>query len=244
MPRKTWRAPGACAIALVLPLALRGASAPVSKEVLTVDGREHAYFLFVPKIAPTPSGPPMLLLLHGSGHDGRSLLDPWKRMAAREGIVLVAPNALDPTRWQAPADGPEPLLAIAQAVGQKYHVDSHRIYLFGHSAGAVFALLMPIAKPEYFAAIAVHAGALLHGAETMLQEVSRKTPIQVQVGTEDRLFPLPEVRRTRDVFVAAGFPFELKEIPRHDHNYYVMADRVNRDAWAFLKDKALAGEAR
>ena len=58
----------------------------------------------------------MLVLLHGSGHDGRSLLDPWKKLATREGLVLVAPNAQNSAAWQSPADGPKALIAIAEAV--------------------------------------------------------------------------------------------------------------------------------
>jgi hypothetical protein len=31
--------------------------------------------------------PPALLLLHGSGHHGMSLIDPWKDLAAKDGIT-------------------------------------------------------------------------------------------------------------------------------------------------------------
>jgi len=62
----------------------------------------------------------------------------------------------------------------------------------------------------------------------------------MQVGTEDALFPLEEVRHTHDVFQAAGFEFELKEIAGHDHDYYGISDQVNRSAWEFLKSKRLA----
>jgi poly(3-hydroxybutyrate) depolymerase len=151
----------------------------------------------------------------------------------------VAPNSMVPAEWQAPLDGPEPLIAIADTVRQKYSVDPKRVYLFGHSAGAGFSLLLALAKQDYFAAIAAHAGALDAKAEPLVLQVTRKTPIQMQVGTRDPLFPLVVVRRTRDVFVAAGFVFDLKEIPQHDHNYYGISDRVNGDAWNFLKDKKL-----
>ena len=61
----------------------------------------------------------------------------------------------------------------------------------------------------------------------------------MQVGTEDPVFPLENVRHSRDVFMAAGFEFELKEIAGHDHNYYGISDQVNGTAWEFLKSKKL-----
>jgi len=226
-------------LSLLLPLLLPGASGVVHKEILKIDGREHVYFVFVPSAAPGPSGAPLLMLLHGSGHDGMSQIDPWKELAAKEGIILVAPNSMVPAKWQAPLDGPEPLIAIADTVRQKYPVDPKRVYLFGHSAGASFSLLLALGRQDYFAAIAVHAGALDARAEPLVSQVTRKTPIQIQVGTRDTFFPLADVRHTRDVFVAAGFAFDLKEIPQHDHNYYGISGQVNRAAWDFLKDKRL-----
>lgn len=234
----------AVVVALLLPHGLCGAEGKVTRESLKVDGHQHTYYVFVPPGGPPTAGFPMLLLLHGSGHDGRSLLDPWKGLAAREGIVLVAPNSIDPSTWAAPLDGPEPLVAIADAVREKNHVDPARVYLFGHSGGAAFALLMAIAKPDSFAAIAVHAAVLHPRAEPLLTQVTRKTPIQLQVGTVDPYFPLPAVHHTRDLFLAAGFPFELIEIPGHDHDYYGMSEKVDRDAWAFLKDKSLPPEPK
>jgi predicted esterase len=47
----------------------------------------------------------VILLLHGSGHDGKSLIDPWLPLAKSEGIVLVAPSASDPQAWRIPQEG-------------------------------------------------------------------------------------------------------------------------------------------
>ena len=59
---------------LLMALALSGANDALTKESLQTGGRQHGYFLFVP--ASASAGSPMLVLLHGSGHDGRSLIDP------------------------------------------------------------------------------------------------------------------------------------------------------------------------
>ena len=232
-------------VALVLLLPLSPVAAPkVARESLEIAGQKHEYFVFVPKIVADGPGAPVLVLLHGSGRDGLSQIDPWKDTASREGIILVAPNAVNPRGWEIPSDGPEPLIAIAEAVRTKYQADSNRVYLFGHSAGAVFSLYMACVKPNYFAAIAAHAGDVPADAGKKVADAARaaerKTPIFVQVGTDDPYFPVADVRRTQALFVEAGFLFDVKVIPHHDHNYYVISDKVNREAWSFLKDKALA----
>ena len=222
--------------------AMFAASGTVRKEALEIVGTKHDYFVFAPN-ANGNNPAPIIVLLHGSGRDGRSLLDPWRKLAEREGLILVAPNAINPEVWQTVLDGPEPLISIIENVEKQYAVDSTRVYLFGHSGGAVFALLMLLWEPRYFAAISVHAGAFPQWsepeAEQAAQAAKRKTPIHIQVGTEDPLFPLQAVRCTRDLLVAAGFPVDLREIPHHDHNYYLMSGRINEQAWSFLSTKRL-----
>jgi predicted esterase len=238
-----WRA-----LACALPLSLLAATGSVTKESITFDGTQHEYFVFVNDKTAGGGPPPMLMLLHGSGHDGRSLVDPWKKLAAQEGIILVGPSSQNPALWQSPLDGPKALVAIADAVKEKYGADPNRIYLFGHSAGAVFALYMSVWEPRYFAAIAIHAGSTTANDEselrTALPALTRKTPIQIQVGTRDPFFPLPLVRAARDLFSAAGFTIELREIPGHDHNYYVVSDRINREAWTFLRERRLGVDSK
>ena len=71
------------------------AEAKVQKLTFGSGGVTRSYFLFIPEKA--AAGPaPLLLLLHGSGHDGKSLIDPWLSLAKSEGIILVAPDASRP----------------------------------------------------------------------------------------------------------------------------------------------------
>jgi len=233
------------AVILAILLAASVVGAPdVSQERIEIGGQKHNYYVYAPKAVQDRSRAPMLVLLHGAGRDGLSLIDPWKDLAAQEGIILVAPNAANGRMWQLKVDGPEPLTAMSDAVRRKYRADANRVYLFGHSAGAAFSLYMAFQAPDVFAAIAVHAGDVQPTAEKdivgPLKAVVRKTPILVQVGSDDPYFPPAAVRRTQALFQAAAFPFEVKEIPHHDHDYYAISADVNRDAWAFLKDKTLS----
>ena len=55
-----------------------------------------------------------------------------------------------------------------------------------------------------------------------------------QVGANDQFFPFATVRATRDELKKRGFPIELTEIAKHDHWYYDLAPKINRNAWDFL----------
>jgi poly(3-hydroxybutyrate) depolymerase len=223
-------------------LAVPVAAQKVSKETFESNGKKRTYYLMVPPAA-TPDHPaPLLLLLHGSGRNGQSLMDKWKDLGAKEGIVVVAPDALAPEAWRAPDDGPDFLHDVASNVIAKYPIDQRRIYVFGHSGGAVFALYMGLLESEYFAAVAVHAGALRGTQEPAIEHAARKIPFHIAVGTVDPNFPLAAVRATRDQLVKNGFTVELIEMKGHDHWYYDLAPKINEAAWAFLKDKRLAAD--
>lgn len=60
----------------------------VSKESVISNKKKRTYYAFVPANIKAPA--PLIVLLHGSGHDGMSLLEPWKDLAGREGFIVVS----------------------------------------------------------------------------------------------------------------------------------------------------------
>jgi poly(3-hydroxybutyrate) depolymerase len=220
-----------------IAISLLAAASPV--ETITSGGRQRTYHLYVPPAAGADPLP-LVVLLHGSGRHGDSLIDPWKSLAKSEKVVLVAPDSLNPAGWTTPDDGPDFVYDVVEAVKKSRRIDGRAVYLFGHSAGAVFGLSMGLLESRYFAAVAVHAGAFRDRGEFVyVAQAKRKIPFAVWVGTEDRFFPVASVRATRDAFAAEGLPFELTEIRGHDHNYYARAGDINKQAWAFLKTRVL-----
>jgi len=237
----------ATVILLVLPLTgpAEATSEKILTDSLTFNGARRNYYLFVPQKAGVTAPAPLIVLLHGSGRNGLSLVEKWKDIASQEGIVLVGPDSADSAQWASPVDGPDFLHELVEMLKSKYLINPRRVYLFGHSAGASFALQMSLLESEYFAATAVHAGALTQEvASFLIQRAKRKIPIAIQVGTEDQFFPLKSVRHTRDELTRQGFSVELTEIPRHDHWYYDLAPKINRSAWEFLKKTELAEDPR
>jgi len=207
-------------------------------ETLTSGGRTRTYWLYVPE-AKDPAPRPLLVLLHGSGRTGETLVRPWKDLADREGIVLAGPDSLDSVHWVTPTDGPAFLRDVVDAVAARTAVDPRRVYLFGHSAGGCMALEMGSFESNFFAAVAVHAAAIPTEDFATFDWAARKTPYAFWIGTKDQFFSLPWVRANRDALIQRGFSVEFTEMPGHDHNYYGVSKDVNREVWKFLKEQRL-----
>lgn len=216
----------------------------IRKETIESQGKSRTYYLFAPDKATAESPAPVLLVLHGSNRNGLSLVEKWKDLASKENIFLVGPDAKNSSGWSAPEDGPDFLHELISDLKSKHPIDPRRVYLFGHSAGARFALYMSLFESEYFAATAVHAGALPSDADSTIELAKRKIPIYIAVGTNDAFFPLPAVRATRDLLNQNGFDVQLVEMKGHDHWYYDLAPKINAEAWNFLKTHKLAEDPR
>ena len=216
----------------------------ITKNEVISGGKKRTYYLFIPKSLKKETPAPLLLLFHGSGRDGRILIEHWQRLAEQEGIILAGPNARDSAGWFIPEDGPQFIYDLVEKLKSEQPIDSRRVYLFGHSAGAGFGLFMSAMESNYFAATAVSAGAIRRDDYSMLDHAERKTPIALFIGTHDPLFSLTEVRATRDAFKDRGFTIELTEISFHDHNYYSKSTEINEKSWNFLKRHRLEDEQK
>ena len=214
----------------------------VRKDTFESAGKKRTYYLMVPDQAKPDHPAPLLVLLHGSGHNGLSLVDKWKDLASKEGVIIAGPDSNNPESWRTPIDGPDFLRDLVTELESKYPIDKHRVYLFGHSGGAVFALYMGLYESEYFAAVAIHAGAMQTKDVSLVERATRKIPIYMVVGTADPFFPLTDVRGTRDMLNKNGFDAHLTEMPGHDHNYYDPAPKINAGVWSFLKEQKLAAD--
>jgi poly(3-hydroxybutyrate) depolymerase len=237
------RSPAWVCFALLLLAAPSRADEKVTKESLESGGGKRTYYLFAP--ASAKASAPLVVLLHGSGQNGLSMLESWKELAGREGLVLAAPDSSDPKGWRIPADGPEFIHDLVETLKRRHPVDPRRVYLFGHSAGAVFALGLSMMESEYFAAAAVHAGAWRRPSDSnVIRYATRKTPLAIFVGDEDEFFPLDAVRATESALKGGGFEVEVKILNGRTHSYAEVAPDVNRAAWRFLKRHALTGEPK
>jgi len=226
---------------LLLPFTAE-AKDEITKELITSQGKTRAYYLYVPSTIKPATPAPLIVMLHGSGRIGISLVEKWRDLAKKEGIIIAGPDSTDTRSWGSPQDGPDFLHDLVEELKSKYSINPRRVYLFGHSAGGIFSLEMSLMESQYFAATAVHAGALRPDDFGLIDLAKRKIPIYIQVGDSDQYFSLKVVRATRDALNAKGFATELTEIPGHDHNYYDTASKTNSSAWEFLKKCVLESD--
>ncbi len=201
------------------------------------DGKKYRYELFSPGKKTDHDPLPAILLLHGAGDDPGNFLDAWKHFAAKNHIVLVAPE-LPREKWFE-AVAPKMFLCVMDDARQFASIDSHRSYVFGHSMGGYLAYDAAMFDSEYFAAVAVHAMFIEDQYQGILANAKRKTPIVIFSGDHDELVPIENVRRTRDLLIKAGFPVQYSELKGHSHNYYAASDAINADAWKFLSGHTL-----
>lgn len=229
---------------LLVSLSSAAAKDDITKELITSNGKTRAYYLYVPSTVKAETPAPLIVTLHGSNRTGVTLVEKWKDYAKKEGIILAGPDATNLRGWGSPQDGPDFLHELVEELKSKYPINPRRVYLFGHSAGGSFAIHMSLMESEYFAAAALHAGALVQDDMQLIALAKRKIPISIQVGDSDEFVPLKVARTTRDALKEAGIPVDLIEIPNHDHWYYDKAAKFNQTAWEFLKKYELDAEPR
>ena len=213
----------------------------VTKQLIQSAGEIRTYYRFIPE---TGADVPLVVLLHGSGRDGTTLIQPWQSLARKEGFALAAPDSIARESWSIAKDGPEFLRDVVEAVRAEAKIDGRRMYLFGHSAGGHHGLDLALLESEYFAAAAVHAGALTQNRELITAQAERKIPIAMWNGTNDRIVPVDAVRQSRDFLVGRGFDVKLTEMPRHTHDYYGRSAEINQAAWGFLKAHRLGADPK
>jgi TonB family protein len=236
------------ALLLAFVSAAASAAGTPEKQTLTFAGQERVYYTFAPeKAVDAPEKPaaavPLLLLLPGPGRDGLPQIEEWQALAEQEGLVLVAPS-FDSRQRSTPGDGPEFLHQIVETVRGKYSIDSKRIYLFGHSAGALFALSTGMMESQYFAAAGVHASAVREEFYPSLDLPKRKLPLAIWVGTEDPYFSLTQARNTQSELKKHGFNAQLFEMKDHGHDYDAVAKDLNPKIWSFLSACSLDADAK
>jgi len=215
------------------------ASAACAPQTLPFAGVQRSYVLCLPPdLKPNL---PVLLLLHGSGSSGARMAALWQDFAARERIIVVAPDARHNEAWNLKDDSPDFLHAIVNGIETRYSADRRRLYLFGQSGGAVYALTLAMLESDYFAAVAVHAGGWRSSAEfKAIQFARRKIPIKIIVGDRDEYFSMSSVHRTQGGLSAAGFPIELEIVPGQHHGFIPqIAAATEESAWRFLAPTTL-----
>lgn len=175
---------------------------------LVQDGVERSWHAEIP----TGAGrSPLVVVLHGAGSEGLRYLDKqgWRELARREGVIVVAPDAVprDPARPPRFRDNPRiwnsgrakpgeqrPQLdeaAFLQLIlddlrRRDIAIDPRRRYLVGHSNGAALCWKLLAEEPERWTAGASVAGGLVH----LPPRHGPARPLLAIFGDQDPLVPI------------------------------------------------------
>ena len=212
----------------------------ITHQEITFEGQKRSYELFLPDGEAAPRA--LLLLMHPTGQREIHMAEAWKSLAAKEHIVLAAPGSTKIESWSLKDDPPAFINQVITDVTAHHAVDPKRIYVFGFSAGAHYAIKLCLAFPSTFAACGSAMGALDQKLFPTLDHLQGKTPIILFSGTEDTIVPAADVLATYQVLRKKGYDVKLKNYPGQDHNYYRLSGEINKRAWEFMSTHELPAQ--
>lgn len=144
-------------------------------------GRPRSYLLHVPPHATTGTPLPLLIAFHGGGSSGAVMKDHYgiDRVADRFGYVVAYPNGTgflkqNVLTWNAGKccgyalehhiNDTGFIAAMIDDVARRIPLDSKRVFVTGHSNGAMMAHRVAIELENRIAAVAAVAGSLVYDA--------------------------------------------------------------------------------
>ena len=176
---------------------------------------------------------PTIILLHGSGRSGRSMIDMWQTLAREQGLVLLAPDSFFSAGWHSVLDGPLFLNRLLEEAAWVYPVDSGNVFVFGHSGGGVFAHLLAEKTDGPWRAVAAHAG---YRSPDRMFGRKGQLPALFMLGTADHAFATPPGLEAARRFAALGHETVFTSYRDHPHWYYAKAHQFNQRAWDFFQN--------
>lgn len=236
------RAIGAAAVmlALSLPAAVgAGRETGFLNRTLMVDGRPHAYQVYVPADYTPKRAWPVVLSLHGAGERGSDGLlqteiglgTALRRYSDRYPLIAVFPQAPPDTRW--PGASSRIALGALDATLEEFHCDRDRVYLTGLSMGGNGAWYLAYRDTTRWAAVLVACGWVNPNAnhptaepvvppadgpaiETLAERL-RRVPIWQYHGAVDDVISPADSRRLAAVLDSLGAPAHYTELPGVGH---------------------------
>ncbi|HYE89017.1 MAG TPA: alpha/beta fold hydrolase, partial [Vicinamibacterales bacterium] len=134
------------------------------------------YRVYVPKAYAPARATPLVIALHGLGGNEDSMFDSYSQqppqLAERHGFLLASPmgfrrdgfygsgimGAQDAAARRRGEYSEKDVLEVLRLMKAAYNVDESRIYLIGHSMGAIGAWALAAKYPQTWAAVAAFAG--------------------------------------------------------------------------------------
>jgi predicted esterase len=194
------------------------------------------YHLYVPTTYSSAKGFPLIIALHGLGATEDSFFDSYGKvlpvLAEQHGYIVagalgyrvdggygwgVGTPPADPTARRASAWSEMDVMQVLANVRKLYNIDPNRIYLMGHSLGAIGTWKIAPKYPDVWAALGLFSG---QGAPATVARM-KSIPEFVVHGDAD---PTVNVRGSRtmvEAMKALGTELSYTEVPAGNHGSVV-----------------------
>jgi predicted esterase len=164
--------------------------------------------VFAPAAARDGRALPLVIALHGMGGDENMFMEGYgggvlKELAQRAGFILVTPSTYSV------APNPASFESIVDTMASLYNIDRSRVYVVGHSMGAMVAGGWAVRYSDRLAAACLIAGGQVVGAAS--------APVLMVAGEFDSLFSLERMRGYANRAIAAGLPIEFRTMVGYGH---------------------------
>ncbi len=191
------------------------------------NGVQRIWYELAPGATPPRA---LVVLLHGAGRNGLSMLEMWESTARRAGLVLVAPDAPG-AEWDRNRAGIDAIRRATEDAAARHGVPADRIFLFGHSDGAAMAQWLLTQDGTPWRAVAVHGG---FAAPEDLAGQGAGRPFRIYLGTRDPQFTPGPARASGSAMAARGHPSDLLLIPDHGHWFYTIGPQIAAHGWMWF----------
>jgi poly(3-hydroxybutyrate) depolymerase len=182
-----------------------------------VDLSIQPYEVYVPHSWKGKEPTALVIALHGSTEDETVYFERYsiEEQAEQRGWIVATPYGRGERCYR--DAGERDVLDVIAQVKRQWKVDEKRIYVTGHSMGAIGAVLLAMAYPEMFAAAAPVAG----WAEPGFIEALKNTPVLWVVGEMDEDWAIGTVKEMMAAAEEAGAPHKSLVLEGYDHGGFL-----------------------
>ena len=203
---------------------------------LTAANEILPYRLYVPRKYVATRSMPLIVALHGLGQTEDSFFDAYGKklpqLAEQHGYILVAPLGfrvdggygsgvatppVDPVARRSSDLSEQDVMHVLAEVRKHYNIDPDRIYLMGHSLGAIGTWKLAAKYPDVWAAIGPFAG---QGAPATMDRM-KHIPAFVVHGDNDPTVGVRGSRTMVEAMKAQAVDFTYIEVPGGNHSNVV-----------------------
>lgn len=179
-------------------------------EQIVIRGQTYPLSLYIPPTYQASRAYALVVCLHGFGFSGEEYLERW-RTRLGEDYLLACPTYPAGAWFTRRAE--ELVLETIRQAGQRYHVDSDRVFLTGMSNGGIGAWLIGMHHAPLFAGLAPMASGLDNVLMPFLANL-RSTPVYIIHGAKDQVMPVDLSRSIARELDELGYPHVYREHQR------------------------------